>query len=110
MRFENWLVANKAIGEHNALESSYKLGHNKFSDWSVAEWESLLTYRESAQPDNFADFNSANSVPIDWRTLNAVTPVKDQGSCGSCWSFSATGALEGAYAKKSGSLVSFAEQ
>jgi len=47
---------------------------------------------------------------IDWTTKGAVTPVKDQGQCGSCWSFSTTGALEGAYAIKNSKLVSFSEQ
>ena len=46
-RFENWLVKNKAINEHNALISSYKMAHNKFSDWSESEWASILTYREA---------------------------------------------------------------
>lgn len=110
-RFENWLNANKAIVEHNAKESSYKMGHNQFSDWSPAEWDAFLTHKETAPAtNNNQEIFAANSVPIDWRKLNAVTPVKNQGSCGSCWTFSATGALEGAVAKKTGTLHSYAEQ
>jgi cathepsin L len=47
---------------------------------------------------------------IDWREENVVTPVKNQGSCGSCWTFSSTGAMEGAYALYSEKLESFSEQ
>merc|ERR1719272_686561 len=47
---------------------------------------------------------------VDWRNKGAVNAVKNQGSCGSCWSFSANMAMEGAHFVKTGSLLSFAEQ
>jgi len=111
-RFAQWLTVDIEINEHNATESSYKLGHNKMSDWTEAEYLSLLTYKPL--PDaikNEVDFNTT-TIPnsVDWIAAGAVNPIKDQGNCGSCWAFSAVGALEGAWKLKTGSLLSFAEQ
>lgn len=92
-------------------ENTSTIGINKFSDWTKDELKSLNGYRADLKVANrievFDTENMADS--IDWRTQGAVTPVKNQGQCGSCWSFSATGSLEGAHFVKTGNLVSLSE-
>ena len=112
-RFTQWAKMDQLITTHNAqLGRSYSLGHNKLSDWTDAEYYSILTGKAMPDADkNFASLN-ATSVPnsVDWIAAGAVNAIKDQGQCGSCWSFSAVGALEGAWKLKTGTLLSFAEQ
>jgi len=105
------------INNHNAQGKSYQLGHNKFSHLTVEEYRDFARLGLDAAPQSTAEFvhqapANLDSVPasIDWTTKGAVTPVKDQGQCGSCWSFSTTGSMEGAYFLKNGKLESFSEQ
>jgi len=116
-RLENFLKADNLIKEHNATESNYKLGHNQFSDWHKDEYEKLLGYRRGKllKADGGDCENptlESNGLPdeVNWVTAGAVTPVKDQGACGSCWAFSTTGSLEGAHFVATGELLSFSEQ
>lgn len=108
------------IEKHNAdTTKTYKLGTNQFAHLTVEEFKDAV-HLGSLRPPNLrssADFihkapADVSTLPatVDWVSAGAVTPVKDQGQCGSCWSFSTTGALEGAYQIKYGSLLSFSEQ
>ena len=102
------------IKEHNATDSLFIMGHNKFSDWTEYEKLQLRGLKMSpTREDGVEEMElDTSDLPksIDWRKKNAVTRVKDQGDCGSCWTFSATGAMEGAHAIKSGELIEFSEQ
>jgi len=112
--FEKWVSNHKFIDEINSKNLTYTLGHNQFSGMNLVDFRKYLGYIPSGY--NFREesnnLRGVSSLPssVNWVTAGAVTSVKDQGQCGSCWSFSTTGALEGAYAIKYGDLESFSEQ
>lgn len=106
------------IQESNARNgASYYVGLNRFSDLTEEEFQVYLG--DNGQPDQVSTETETHSghplsqqevVPIDWRTKGVVGPVKDQGHCGSCWSFSTIGPIEEHYAIKYGKQLVLAEQ
>ena len=101
------------IQEHNADGShTYELGITQFADMTTEEFVDKILMKKLPTPSEITTISIGGPVPngIDWRGQGAVTAVKNQGSCGSCWSFSTTGALEGAYYIKYGVLPSYSEQ
>lgn len=110
-------AANVAIMvAHNARHEPWQMGVNAFSDLTAAEFSARVKsggYRSAgaptlAPPTTVVPPNVPASV--DWETAGAVTKVKNQGDCGSCWAFSAVAAIEGAYWLATKKLVSLSEQ
>mmetsp|Transcript_44931 Transcript_44931/g.102502 ORF Transcript_44931/g.102502 Transcript_44931/m.102502 type:complete len:334 (-) Transcript_44931:98-1099(-) len=107
------------VEAENAKQLTYKLGVNEFADLTADEFASM--YLGGVPPAEERHDGAAylgehevtgEELPtsVDWSTKGAVTPIKNQGQCGSCWSFSTTGALEGAQAISTGKLSSISEQ
>ncbi|XP_071954773.1 procathepsin L-like [Antedon mediterranea] len=108
----------KFIKKHNAeFEEglhTYTVATNKFADLTNAEFVSLFNGYLRVNKTRGSKYLEPSNVDVptevDWRTKGYVTPVKDQGQCGSCWAFSTTGSVEGQHFKKYNKLVSLSEQ
>jgi len=111
---QNLIKANK-LAEKNPMAS---FGVNKFSDMSSAEFKMLHNAQahfarvNKSSPANLYKTEDLHSegTPVDWRAKGAVTGVKDQGQCGSCWAFSTTGNIEGQWKLAGHTLVALSEQ
>tara|TARA_B100000767_G_scaffold275476_1_gene312618 strand:- start:2058 stop:3137 length:1080 start_codon:yes stop_codon:yes gene_type:complete len=99
----------------NQSNKNYKIELNKFSDLEYFEvsngYEGYPFFRNSSNYNFYRKgLSKLKYTQVDWRADSQVTDVKDQGQCGSCWSFSAAATIEAAHKRNTGSLVSLSEQ
>jgi len=117
-RFQIFKVNVDFINGMNSMGKSFQLGVNSFADLTADEF--ATTHYGIAKPDEMwgslpnlgkHTYNGEElAASVDWTTKGAVTGVKNQGQCGSCWAFSTTGSLEGAWEIAGNGLTSLSEQ
>jgi len=108
----------EAIRTHNANPSaSWKMGVNHLTDQTDEEFRQLLGYKKvfNQKLPHMSEYipttkNADVPASIDWREKGIITPVKDQGQCGSCWTFGTAEVIESYYALVTGQLATLSEQ
>lgn len=118
--FDNWASNDAFIEFTNRQNLSYTLGHNAYSGMNSNEFSNLMEFSNNRYlirenlftNDSYNSIISEYSLPnsVDWRSEGVVNPIRDQGQCGSCWSFSTIQSVESATAIKYGKLPQLSEQ
>jgi len=119
--YQTYQVNRREVMEHNQRyidgKESYYKGINQFTDMTLSEvkqtsmgFKPKSDWNRNLARQHVPNFDKALPDSVDWRTKGIVTPVKDQGGCGSCWAFSVVGAIEGQHANATHKLVSLSEQ
>jgi cathepsin L len=114
-----------SIIAHNNGNSTWKRGINRFADRTDAEYKAVLGLKGSRSQSRYksdhwiqapadlwdnVDVSGFAGANVDWRTKGVITPPKDQGGCGSCWTFATAETIESYNALKNNKLVTLSEQ
>jgi len=117
--FKAFAKNDQKIQKYNSQDLTYTLGHNEYSDMTEEEFNSVMLSGYNPNDDREKDYDYSLSDPErvaaaptakDWVTLGAVTPIKNQGQCGSCWAFSTVMGIEGDLFVEQNKLISLSEQ